>query len=311
MVATRSKRAATTAPTSSIADTGAPPNKGACRVQRVAGSDPQIAYTLFEPANRVSDLTTVLLHGAAHDERCWHRHWTERLAGQGCRVLTPSYRQHGSSTWSHPVQDATLDDYVADVEAVLAAEGLDPRQVVLVGHSLGGGVAQRFAARHEVAGLVVAASLAFGLWRQALWQSLPLQVARHPVVYTQLLSDPAALFKTPALAREYLFSQDAPDEIVQWYLREVWCHESGQAMRALLLGKPQPLRTRHILFLAGRADSGVPLRLQRHSAAHLHAAFVEVEAPHDLMLTGAWRYAADVVAAFARQCEAATREEVA
>ena len=272
-------------------------------VHRTAGANPSIAYTLYEPDAPTSDLTLLFLHGAAHDERCWQYHWTAYLAQHGCRCLTLSYRAHGESGWSRPVSEARLDDYVADVNTVLEALGLDAQRVILIGHSLGGGVAQRFAAQQNVAGLVLMASLAFGVWMQAVWRSLPFQVIRHPRVYPKLRADPSLLFQTPALVREYLLGQDAPDALVDWYFQECRCHESGKALFDMMQAKPQPLRTSEILLLAGRRDSSVPLSFMRRSAAELRATLVELEgAPHDMMLTQ-WRQAADAVWAFAQQCQ--------
>lgn len=276
---------------------------GAVPITRgAAGTDPRITYTRSEPARPVSTLTLCLLHGVAHDDTCY-RFWMDSLTRRGYRCLALSYRAHGSSTWSQPVQQAHFDDYVSDVEAVLAAEGLDARQVLLVGHSLGGGVAQRFAARHEVAGLVLVASMALGVWIQALFHAFPFHLVQHPVVSSQMLHDPSVLFQTPALAREYLFGQDAPETIVQWYVDQCRCRESGKALMELMQARPQPLRTHHCAFIAGRQDASVAVRWMQKSAARLHAPLTVVEGPHDLMLAGDWQGAADTVSAFAQQCQ--------
>lgn len=293
MVATRITETTTTGPDPSI-------------THRTTGDDPRIAYTRSEPASPVSDLTLVFLHGVAHDETCY-QNWTHYLARRGYRCLALSYRGHGASTWSQPIQQARLNEYVADVEAVLSAEGLAARQVILVGHSLGGGVALRLAAEREVAGLIMVASLAFGVWRQALFRAFPVQLARHPLVYPKLLRDPSVLFQTPALARAYLFGQDAPDPIVQWFVDQGRCHESGKALLELMQAKPQPLRTRHCSFIAGRQDASVAVRWMYKSAARLHAPLTVVEGPHDLMLAGDWQGAADTVWAFAQQIRAEVR----
>lgn len=290
MIATRTTETATTGPDPSI-------------THWITGDDPRIAYTRSEPASPVSDLTLVFLHGVAHDETCY-QNWTHYLARRGYRCLALSYRGHGASTWSQPIQQARLNEYVADVEAVLSAEGLAARQVILVGHSLGGGVAMRFATRQEVAGLVIVASMAFGVWMQALWRALPFQLVRHPLVYPKLLRDPSALFHTSGPARAYLFGPDAPDALVQWFLRECRCRESGKALLDLMQAKPEPLCTRHCAFIAGRQDASVSLRWVRKSAAQLHAPLIEVEGPHDLMLDGDWQGAADAVWAFAQQIRA-------
>lgn len=159
-------------------------------VHHTTGDNPAIAYTLYEPDAPISDLTLLLLHGAANDEWCWQYHWTAYLAQHGWRCLTLSYRAHGESAWSRPVQEASLDDDVADVNTVLAAEGLKSRHVIPVGHSLGRAIAQRLAAQQDVAGLIIIASLALGRWMREAFPKMPGQFIRHPRIYPKLVKDP-------------------------------------------------------------------------------------------------------------------------
>lgn len=61
------------------------------------------------------------------------------------RVLGIDLRGHGESDWSVK-QEYRIGSYAADVDALLDVLGLD--RVSLVGHSLGGAVAIRYAAKH-------------------------------------------------------------------------------------------------------------------------------------------------------------------
>lgn len=207
------------------------------------------------------------------------------------------------SQWSQPVQAVTLDHCVADLAAVLDAEQIDPHQMDLVGHSYGGGVAQRYAQQHEVGSLVLIGTLALGLWWKDVLRQMPYQLTHHPWLYGQLSKDPSILFATEQRAREYLFGQDAPAQMVEHYLDECWCPASGQALQQMLFAKPQPLHTRHILFLAGRQDHSVSPRLVRQSAKRLHAPFIELEGPHDVTLAGDWQGAANAILSFVQQSQ--------
>src|SRR5262249_2697104 len=66
------------------------------------------------------------------------------LASNGFRAIAHDRRGHGRS--SHSWDGNTMDDYADDLAAVLDA--LDLQDVVLVGHSTGGGEVVRYLARH-------------------------------------------------------------------------------------------------------------------------------------------------------------------
>ena len=116
---------------------------------RVAAGGISLACALWgeEPAP-----TAVLVHGNGG-----HAAWWEPLVPSlvpGWRVIAPDLRGHGASDWAEPPR-YRMDDYVADLEAVLAA--LAPSRVVLVGHSMGGRVVVAYAAAHpeRVAGVAL------------------------------------------------------------------------------------------------------------------------------------------------------------
>ena len=66
------------------------------------------------------------------------------MASNGFRAVAHDRRGHGRS--SQPWDGNTMDDYADDLAAVI--DTLDLRDVVLVGHSTGGGEVVRYVARH-------------------------------------------------------------------------------------------------------------------------------------------------------------------
>ena len=82
----------------------------------------------------------ILLHGGAA-----HAHWWDHLApifAPHYRVIALDLRGHGDSSWAIPPA-YQIDDYVADVTALIAQLALAP--VTLLGHSLGGFIALAYA----------------------------------------------------------------------------------------------------------------------------------------------------------------------
>ena len=62
------------------------------------------------------------------------------------RLRALDQRGHGRSQWANEMREYTRDHMVRDIEAAVA--GLELERPVLIGHSMGGGVAMTFAARH-------------------------------------------------------------------------------------------------------------------------------------------------------------------
>src|SRR5215211_4098720 len=108
-------------------------------------------WPIDDPARLV-----VLVHGyGEHIGR--YEHVAAALNARGCAVVGPDHRGHGKS----PGEPALVEDFepiVEDLRAVVQdARGDLP--VVMVGHSMGGLIAIRYAQRHpeDLAGLVLSA----------------------------------------------------------------------------------------------------------------------------------------------------------
>jgi pimeloyl-ACP methyl ester carboxylesterase len=84
----------------------------------------------------------VLLHG--YTDSCTSFAPLVPLLPAGLRVLAPDQRGHGAS--SKDLASYTMADFAADVVAFLDALGIE--RATLVGHSLGGHIAQRVAIEH-------------------------------------------------------------------------------------------------------------------------------------------------------------------
>lgn len=97
----------------------------------------------------------VFLHGASLDHRLWAE-FTSPLTDD-YEVVVLDRRLHGRSG-GNPDELPSIDTYVDDLHALVDALDLD--SPVIVGHSMGGMVALRYADRHsdEIAGLVTLGS---------------------------------------------------------------------------------------------------------------------------------------------------------
>jgi pimeloyl-ACP methyl ester carboxylesterase len=82
----------------------------------------------------------VLVHGFLDLAFAWH----EVAPQLGAHVIAPDLRGHGDSDWIGPGGYYHYFDYIADLDDVIAR--LARGRVIVVGHSMGGGVASYWAA---------------------------------------------------------------------------------------------------------------------------------------------------------------------
>ena len=88
----------------------------------------------------------LFVHGAWHAAWCWDEHFLSFFADKGYRALAVSLRGHGSSPTPKPLRTCSVADYVQDVG--LVADSL-PRRPVVIGHSMGGLIVQKYLESHH------------------------------------------------------------------------------------------------------------------------------------------------------------------
>src|SRR5262249_49069180 len=96
----------------------------------------------------------LFVHGGWHAAWCWDEHFLDFFAENGFRAAAVSLRVHGGSTTTQRLRPCSIADYVADVKSAAAQLDVQP---VIVGHSMGGFVVQKFLeTTHSPAGVLVA-----------------------------------------------------------------------------------------------------------------------------------------------------------
>jgi len=216
----------------------------------------------------------LLVHGAGHGAWCW-RNWMEALPQRGWDCWALSLRNHpGSAPVDAETYRArlTVDDYAADVAT---AAGHIGRPVVVVGHSLGGIVAQAHAARAEAAALVLLASVPPGAFA-------PIRQAPVPTDRDYLLS--------PEVACAHYFLR--PEAVGAAALMARLVPESPAVMNHYSLGEGYPVSPAAIrcpvLVVSAEQDRSVVPR-DRRLADYYGADYLLAEdIGHDLMLDAGW-----------------------
>ena len=109
------------------------------------------------PKSRKGGARPILfVHGAFAGAWCWAEHFLPYFAKQGFRACALSLSGHGGSPGRERLDSLSIGDYVRDLGQAVSAIGGDP---VLVGHSMGGFVVQKYLERASAPGAVLMASV--------------------------------------------------------------------------------------------------------------------------------------------------------
>ncbi len=98
----------------------------------------------------------LFIHGAYTAAWCWAEHFLPYFAQAGFDCLAVSLSGHGTSRRRDHLDSYSIEDYVNDIAE---AAGQLPVPPVLIGHSMGGFVVQKYLERHPAAAAVLMCSV--------------------------------------------------------------------------------------------------------------------------------------------------------
>jgi pimeloyl-ACP methyl ester carboxylesterase len=234
----------------------------------------------------------LFVHGAWHGAWCWDEHFLDFFADRGYACYAPSLSGHGASPGRERLRWTRLQEYVSDVAETAAQL---PTQPVLVGHSMGGFVVQKYLEHHTAAGAILVQSVPpTGVLRATL------RIARHHPI--QLLKVNvslrlAPLVATPELVRDLFFSASTPDKHVNTYQQRLQ-DESYLAfldMLALDLVKTKHVNRVPMLVLGAEDDTIIVSQRQIRRTAAVYGTEADIfpDMGHDMMLEPGWQAVAE------------------
>jgi pimeloyl-ACP methyl ester carboxylesterase len=247
----------------------------------------------YKPLSSPRPTPLLFVHGAWHGAWCWAEHFLPYFSAKGYECNALNLRGHGRSSIKGSVRFTRIADYVADVEEVAAQM---PAQPVLVGHSMGGFIIQKYLERHHApAGVLLASPPPGGLLRAALRNARHdfrsfLQVNLHMDLYREV--------DTPMKTRQVLFSADMPDDQVQEYFLKLGNDSYLAYLDMVLFSLPHPKRIQTPLLVLGAADDHNFSTMEIEATARAYHAPYELfpNMAHDMMLEKGWESVAARIA---------------
>lgn len=242
------------------------------------------------PGERRHETPLLFIHGMMHGAWCWDVHFLEYFARHGFAAHAVDLRGHGNSAGREELRWARIADFVDDVATAVRQLTAPP---VLIGHSMGGFVVQKYLEHNNAPGAVLLSSPPpAGLWRTTF------RIARrHPFVFgrVNLTLSLQPVIATPELAREAFFSSDFPDEPLSryWKLMQDESYMAFLDMVALDLPKPVNVKTPLLILGAARDNMLAPSEIEAAARAYHTQSHIIPDVAHNSMLEARWEAVAE------------------
>jgi non-heme chloroperoxidase len=235
--------------------------------------------------NRTHSTPLLFVHGAYAGAWCWAEHFLPWFAAQGWDAYAVSLTGHGESPGAEYLDTLSIDDYVSDLRVTLASFAQPP---VVIGHSMGGFVVQKYLDDHDLPGVVLLCSVPpAGLAGSAL--GLALQRPGLLVDLTRIAGGSNISSQTLVKA---MFHQPLPELLLERYFSR-FRRESQRAVWDMLGFNLPRIRRNHckeVMVLGAHEDSLISEAAVRWTAAAWGVK--PVMAPdigHGVMLETGWR----------------------
>ncbi|OBH19959.1 alpha/beta hydrolase [Mycolicibacter terrae] len=232
----------------------------------------------------------LFVHGAWHAAWCWNEHFLGYFADHGYRALAVSFRGHGASGIDKPLRDCTVDDYVADIASVADSLPVPP---VVIGHSMGGLIVQKYLETNTApAGVLMASIPPQGNVGSSLrWlRRRPGQAVKMAITGKSL-----RYINTPEQAREKFFSANTPEDVVADCAARLQEDSSRVSIDCLVLRLPRPERVTTPLLVLGADQDGAHTRKEVEATARAYRTEAEFfpDMGHNMMLEPGWEAVAE------------------
>ena len=240
------------------------------------------------PKTQTHKTPLLFVHGMWHGAWCWDETFLPFFAEQGYQATALSLRGHAGSEGK--IRGNTIANYVSDVKQVAGQFDTPP---VLIGHSMGGFLTQKYLETHDApAAVLLASNPHYGLWPTffRLIRHRPLIVLK---ALTQLRMRPVV--ETPEAARWALFSNDMPKKQLLKYYKKLDDESFRMFIDLLGLNLAHPKKVKTPLLILGAEHDNAIAQDQVHATAKAYGVQAEIfpNMAHDMMLEENWKSVAE------------------
>ncbi len=250
------------------------------------------------PAGNQYPTPLLFIHGTLHGAWCWDVHFLDYFAQHGYAAHAVNLRGHGNSEGREKLRWTRIADYVEDVADAIR---LLPSPPILIGHSMGGFIIQKYLEdRTAPAAVLLSSPSPAGLLPAALKNA-----RRHPLTFAKvnLTFSVFPLVATPQLAREAFFSEELPEEQLVAYWKQMQDDSFMAFLDMVALDRPNPAKVKTPLLVlgVGRDNMLNPNEIKATARAYNTQAEIIPDVAHNSMLDPRWQAVAERILAWLKE----------
>lgn len=236
-------------------------------------------------------LPLLFVHGAFGGAWIWDEHFLPYFAEKGYEAHALSLRGHGESAQQDTMHLVGLADYVDDLSKVVRSLGTTP---VLIGHSLGGVIVQKWLNKNQAPGVVLMGSgPPHGMLPSTVGMLLQAPLLVMQIALAQAFGPAAVTVET---TRKVLFSDTVPVAKVKRHLARGSQESLRVGFELLWPDFPGPTWHRDMPMLvlgAGKDFFVSPTMVKATAQVYGTRAEIIPELAHAMMLEDGWRVVAE------------------
>jgi pimeloyl-ACP methyl ester carboxylesterase len=256
---------------------------------------PRLEIITRAPQGQSRPFSLLFVHGSFSHAGIWDVNFLPYFATLGYTAHAVSLRGHGQSEGRSLLPWHSLGDYVADLADTVDQLG---QPLVLIGHSMGGMVVQRYL---RTGGTARAAVLMASVPPYGMWDSTVGMLFRDPLLVHQLgllMTFGPGIVNIATIRRAMLSDRVPASELARY--EPLFQSESQRVVIDMLtfdpfLWRPEPSLPVRVL---GASDDAflIPAQIEATARAFGTTATIFPDMAHGMMIEPDWRLVADTIA---------------
>ena len=242
------------------------------------------------PAEHQHPTPLLFIHGMLHGAWCWEVHFLDYFADNGFAAYAVNLRGHGQSEGREQLRWTRIADFVEDVANAVRQL---PSPPILIGHSMGGFIIQKYLEKYDAPGAVLLSSPP----PAGLLGALVRIARRRPLVFARanLTFNLRPVIATPQLAREAFFSADFSDDQLLVYWKRMQDESYLAMLDMVALDRPKPAKVKTPLLILGAARDNMlkPSEIEATARAYHTQYEIIADVAHNSMLEARWQTVAE------------------